>query len=71
MWKSYLARVLVWFVALAGLGLYATAQVNTGNIYGDVTDEQGMGGPRRHRHAHRSRGLRSRRRSNRAASIAS
>ncbi len=45
MWKSYLARVLVWFVALAGLGLYATAQVNTGNIYGDVTDEQGMGVP--------------------------
>ena len=23
MWRSYLARVLVWFVALAGLGLQA------------------------------------------------
>ena len=41
MWKSYLARVLVWFVALAGLGLNAFAQVNTGNVYGNVTDESG------------------------------
>ncbi len=41
MWRSYLARVLVWFVALAGLGLYATAQVNTGNVYGNVIDESG------------------------------
>jgi hypothetical protein len=41
MWRSFLARVLIWFVALAGLGLYATAQVNTGNVYGVVTDEQG------------------------------
>ena len=45
MWRSYLARVLVWFVALAGLGLYASAQTNTGNIYGEVTDEQGMAVP--------------------------
>ena len=41
MWRSYLARVLVWFVALAGLGMYALAQGNTGNIYGNVTDESG------------------------------
>ena len=41
MWRSFLARVLIWFVALAGLGLYAAAQGNTGNIYGTVTDEQG------------------------------
>jgi hypothetical protein len=33
--------VLVWFVALAGLGSYAAAQVNTGNVYGNVIDEQG------------------------------
>jgi len=45
MWRSYLARVLVWFVALAGLGLYATAQTNTGNVYGNVIDEQGMAVP--------------------------
>jgi len=37
--------VLVWFVALAGLGLPAFAQVNTGNVYGNVTDEQGMAVP--------------------------
>ena len=41
MWRSYLARVLVWFVALAGLGLYAEAQTNTGNVYGNVIDESG------------------------------
>ena len=41
MWRSYLARVLVWFVALAGLGLYASAQSNTGNVYGNVVDENG------------------------------
>jgi hypothetical protein len=41
MWRSFLARVLIWFVALAGLGLYATAQTNTGNVYGTVVDEQG------------------------------
>ena len=40
MWRSFLARVLIWFVALAGLGLYATAQTNSGYIYGTVTDEQ-------------------------------
>ncbi len=45
MWRSYLARVLVWFVALAGLGLYATAQTNTGNIYGTVVDDQNQGLP--------------------------
>jgi hypothetical protein len=33
--------VLIWFVALAGLGSYAAAQVNTGNVYGNVIDEQG------------------------------
>ncbi|HTR04110.1 MAG TPA: TonB-dependent receptor [Thermoanaerobaculia bacterium] len=33
--------MLVWFVALAGLGSYAAAQVNTGNVYGNVIDEQG------------------------------
>ena len=36
MWRSFLARVLVWFVALAALGLYAAAQTNTGNVYGTV-----------------------------------
>ena len=41
MWRSYLARVLVWFVALAGLGLDAFAQINTGNVYGTVMDESG------------------------------
>ncbi len=41
MWRSYLARVLVWFVALAGLGLHAAAQTNTGNVYGNVIDESG------------------------------
>ncbi len=41
MWRSFLARVLIWFVALAGLGLYALAQGNTGNVYGTVLDEQG------------------------------
>ncbi len=30
MWRSFLARVLIWFVALAGLGLYAAAQSSTG-----------------------------------------
>ena len=46
MWRSYLARVLVWFVALAGLGLYALAQgTNTGNVYGTVVDEQGAAIP--------------------------
>lgn len=45
MWRSSLARVLIWFVALAGLGLTALAQVNTGNIYGQVTDEQGAAVP--------------------------
>ena len=45
MWRSSLARVLIWFVALAGLGLTALAQVNTGNIYGQVTDEQGASVP--------------------------
>jgi hypothetical protein len=33
--------VLIWFVALAGLGLYAAAQTSTGNVYGTVVDEQG------------------------------
>jgi Carboxypeptidase regulatory-like domain/TonB-dependent Receptor Plug Domain len=41
MWRSSWARVLVWFVALAGLGLCALAQENTGNIYGKVADEKG------------------------------
>ena len=41
MWRSCWARVLIWFVALAGLGSYAAAQVNTGNVYGNVIDEQG------------------------------
>ncbi len=41
MWRSYLARVLVWFVALAGLGLQAVAQQNTGNVYGNVIDQTG------------------------------
>ncbi len=45
MWRSYLARVLVWFVALAGLGLYASGQTNTGNVYGTVVDEQGAAIP--------------------------
>src|SRR6185436_9458160 len=45
MWRSYLARVLVWFVALAGLGLYAEAQTNTGNVYGNVIDESGSALP--------------------------
>ncbi|MEP6992927.1 MAG: TonB-dependent receptor [Acidobacteriota bacterium] len=45
MWRSFLARVLIWFVALAGLGLYAAAQTNTGNVYGTVTDEQGSAIP--------------------------
>ncbi len=45
MWRSFLARVLVWFVALAGLGLYAAAQTNTGNVYGTVTDDQGSALP--------------------------
>jgi len=33
--------VLFWFVALAGLGLYAVAQEATGNIYGRAVDEKG------------------------------
>jgi len=37
--------VLVWFVALAGLGLPLSAQVNTGNVFGTVADEQGMAVP--------------------------
>jgi hypothetical protein len=37
--------VLVWFVALAGLGLFTLAQENAGNIYGRATDEQGNGIP--------------------------
>jgi hypothetical protein len=37
--------VLIWFVALAGLGLYVEAQTNTGNVYGTVADEQGAGIP--------------------------
>ena len=42
MWRSCLARVLIWFVALAGLGLPLAAQTtNTGNVYGNVTDESG------------------------------
>lgn len=41
MWRSCWARVLVWFVALAGLGLYAVAQESTGNIYGRALDEKG------------------------------
>ncbi len=45
MWRSFLARVLAWFVALAGLGLYAAAQTNTGNVFGTVTDEQGSALP--------------------------
>jgi hypothetical protein len=36
----------MWFVALAGLGLpSASAQTNTGNVYGTVTDEQGSAIP--------------------------
>jgi hypothetical protein len=38
MWRSALARCLVWFVALAGLGLFALGQVNTGNVFGRVVD---------------------------------
>ena len=45
MYRSSLARVLVWFVALAGLGLYALAQGNTGNVYGKVADEKGAAIP--------------------------
>ena len=41
MGRSYLARVLIWFVALAGLGLQAFAQQNTGNVYGNVIDQTG------------------------------
>ncbi len=41
MYRSSLARVLVWFVALAGLGLYALAQENAGNVFGRTIDEQG------------------------------
>ena len=41
MWRSCLARVLIWFVALAGLGLPLWAQSNTGNVYGNVVDESG------------------------------
>jgi hypothetical protein len=37
--------VLVWFVALAGLGLYAMAQENTGNIYGRAHDASNAGLP--------------------------
>jgi hypothetical protein len=37
--------VLVWFVALAGLGLSALAQEAFGNIYGRAVDEQGAGLP--------------------------
>jgi hypothetical protein len=37
--------VLVWFVALAGLGLFAVAQENTGNVYGKVVDEKGEAVP--------------------------
>ncbi|MGH9366476.1 MAG: TonB-dependent receptor [Thermoanaerobaculia bacterium] len=33
--------MLVWFVALAGLGLFALAQENTGNIFGRAIDENG------------------------------
>jgi carboxypeptidase family protein len=45
MYRSSLARVLVWFVALAGLGLYARAQENAGNVFGRTTDEQGNAVP--------------------------
>jgi hypothetical protein len=45
MWRSALARCLVWFVALAGLGFFALAQENTGNVYGRVLDDQGKGIP--------------------------
>lgn len=45
MWRSALARCLVWFVALAGLGLSAVAQESAGNIFGHATDEQGSGVP--------------------------
>ena len=40
MWRSSLARVLVWFVALAGLGYSALAQQNSGTVFGRVVDEQ-------------------------------
>lgn len=43
MWRSVWARVLVWFVALAGLGLPMYAQENSGDIYGHAVDEQGAG----------------------------
>ncbi len=45
MWRSSLARVLVWFVALAGLGLYGLAQENAGNIYGRAHDNSGAALP--------------------------
>jgi hypothetical protein len=45
MWRSVLARTLIWFVALAGLGLPVYAQENSGNIYGHAVDEQGAGLP--------------------------
>ncbi len=38
MWRSAWQECLVWFVALAGLGLFALAQENTGNIFGRVVD---------------------------------
>ena len=41
MWRSVRARVLLWFVALAGLGLSLQAQESYGNVYGRVLDEQG------------------------------
>ena len=53
MWRSALARCLVWFVALAGLGLFATAQESVGNIYGHAVDEHGDADPGRDRDADR------------------
>jgi hypothetical protein len=41
MWRSSWARFLVWFVALAGLGLSAVAQESVGNVYGRAADENG------------------------------
>jgi Carboxypeptidase regulatory-like domain len=41
MWRSSWARVLVWFVALAGLSLSALAQESAGNIYGHAVDDNG------------------------------
>src|SRR5262245_53181144 len=41
MWRSSLARVIVWFVALAGLGYSALAQQNSGTVFGRVVDEPG------------------------------